>query len=70
MPEQVIRAALRIRFCFAEKPHKRPNPADVERLRQAVSGKERDWPVGVLAAHILQRGMDRRQQQYGQRRKA
>jgi len=71
MSEPFIHAALRVRFCFTMSPHQELNPADVQRLRDAVSGPAKDWPANVLAAHVLQREMERRNERHvGRRRKA
>jgi hypothetical protein len=60
MSDQLIRAALRVRFCVAFRSHQQPRPADVERLRQAVSSEERKLNAYALATRILQRETERR----------
>jgi len=65
--DEIIRSAMRVRFCFALRPPEQPDPSDVESLRQAVSGEEQELPANVLADHILRREMERRKRR---RRKA
>jgi hypothetical protein len=58
--DEIIRAAMRVRFCLALRPPEHPNPSDLESLRQAVSGEDQELPANVLADRILRREMERR----------
>jgi hypothetical protein len=70
MRDQLIRAALRVRFCFTLSPPTQPDPADVEHLRQHVSSEEKELRANVLAVRILQREMERRTERRKTRRAA
>jgi hypothetical protein len=60
MRDELIRAALRVRFCFTLSRPTQPDPADMEQLRQHVNGEEKDLRPNVLAARVLRREMERR----------
>ena len=55
MPEELILVALRVLSCFAGVPHKEPDPADVQRLHEAVYGLRRSWNTRELATYIIER---------------
>lgn len=55
MPEDLLSVALRVRTCFEFMPAGQPDPADVERLRDAASGEAKKWLPHDLAAFVIQR---------------
>jgi hypothetical protein len=54
MSDELVPVALRVLACLTLHSQQ-PDPKDVVRLREAVTGEERDWEVDTLAAHIIQR---------------
>lgn len=61
MAEEVFPVAQRVLTCFAASPPEEPNPNDVERLRNAVSGEAKKWLAHDLAAYIIKREIKRLQ---------
>ena len=55
VPEDLLQVALQVLSCFAAVPPQQPVPADVQRLRDGVSGEAKRWLPNDLVAYVIKR---------------
>ena len=53
--EKLLRTALRVLTCYTYVPREKPDPADVDCLREAVPAEEKGMEADCLASRLIDR---------------